>query len=131
MNEKLNYFITQNYGPLVQSKFDISIGDVGFNDNFVEFLVSECDETYLAEIEKFTDFDSLDNPYIDVKINNLWIIINAGESFIPLQLDLSNAYHIVEAAKDEFSRILTEEAIEDAKKQADENAIDAYIAKNS
>lgn len=131
MNEKLKYFITQNIGPLIESKFGISIGDVEFHNDFVEFKVSDCDETYIAEIEKFTDYDIFDTPYIDAKINKIWIAVYTGESIIPLELDLSDAYHIVEAAKDEFSRILTEEAIEDAKKQADENAIDAYIAKNS
>lgn len=131
MNEKLNYFITQNLGPLVQSKFDVSVHSVEIHHDFVEFLICGSDEIFLAEIEKFTDYDLFDKPYIDVKINNLWIIISSSEPVIPLQLDLSNAYHIVEAAKEEFSRILTAEAIADAEKQKDENAIDAYIAKNS
>lgn len=131
MNEKLNYFITQNIGPIIESKFNVSIGDVEFHHDFVEFMVFDCDDIYIAEIEKYTDFDMFDSPYVDVKVNNLWIAVESCGKVIPLQLDLSNAYHIVEAAKDEFSRILTEEAVNDALKQAEENAIDAYISRNS
>lgn len=126
MNELVLDTVKEMFGPIIENENNIDVSDIEFSidESLLTCLVN--DQPFTALISKSVEFDDFDKAYMDVTVDNLYVVLEFGNSaFAPLEIKDSEQSEIIKRKISEAaSEIFTTQRIRDAQADYEDSRID-------
>lgn len=126
MNALVLDTVKEMFSPIIENENNIDVSDIEFSidENLLTCLVN--DQPFTALISKSVEFDDFDKAYMDVTVDNLYVVLEFGNSaFAPLEIKDSEQVEIIKRKISEAaSEIFTTQRIRDAQADYEDSRID-------
>lgn len=126
MNALVLDTVKEMFGPIIENENNIDVSDIEFSidESLLTCLVN--DQPFTALISKSVEFDDFDKAYMDVTVDNLYVVLEFGNSaFAPLEIKDSEQSEIIKRKISEAaSEIFTTQRIRDAQADYEDSRID-------
>lgn len=126
MNALVLDTVKEMFGPIIENENNIDVSDIEFSidESLLTCLVN--DQPFTALISKSVEFDDFNKAYMDVTVDNLYVVLEFGNSaFAPLEIKDSEQVEIIKRKISEAAaEIFTTQRIRNAHVDYEDSRID-------